>query len=158
MRLDPHKNDLIYLALLVIIVFGLPLAILAYDIHQRPLAAKNGSKEFVLTGSVERGWIAGEVNAVDVLSLSAPAQENKPAEPLIAVDKNDRVVLKLRSSDVTHGFSLKAYGIYLTEGIQPGKTLYVSFLADKAGSFVFACNVYCGDVHQHMRGTLIVRE
>ena len=156
MRLDPHKKDLIYLALLVVVIFGLPLAILAYDTHLRPKTAASGSKEFVLTGSAKHGWIVGEINAVDILSIHA--QRSSSTEPVITINKNDRVVLKLRSSDVTHGFSLKTYGIYLTEGIQPGKTIYVSFVADKAGSFPFACNVYCGDIHRHMRGTLIVRE
>ena len=155
MRLDPQKKDFLYLALLLVVIFGLPLAILAYDAHLRPKTT-DSSREFVLTGSAKHGWIVGEVNAVDILSISA--KETSTSEPVITVNKNDRVVLKLRSSDVTHGFSLKAYGIYLTEGIQPGKTVYVAFTADKAGSFPFACNVYCGDVHRHMRGTLIVRQ
>jgi cytochrome c oxidase subunit 2 len=66
--------------------------------------------------------------------------------------------LKLRSSDVTHGFSLKAFGVYIAEGIKPGKTVYVSFNADKVGTFLFTCNVFCGDIHQHMQGTLLVKE
>jgi heme/copper-type cytochrome/quinol oxidase subunit 2 len=74
------------------------------------------------------------------------------------VSKGDQVVLKLRSADVTHGFSLKAFGIYVAQGIQPGKTVYVSFKADKSGTFIFMCTVFCGDIHQHMQGTLIVNE
>ena len=77
---------------------------------------------------------------------------------MIEVSKGDQVVLKLRSADVTHGFSLKAYGIYVAKAIQPGKTVYVTFKADRTGSFSFMCNVFCGDVHQHMEGKLIVRD
>ena len=77
---------------------------------------------------------------------------------MIEVAKGDQVVLKLRSADVTHGFNLKAYGIYIARGIQPGKTIFVSFKADKAGAFIFMCNVFCGDIHTHMEGKLIVKD
>ena len=80
------------------------------------------------------------------------------AKPVIEVSRGDQVVLKLRSVDVTHGFSLKAYDIYVAKGIQPGKTVYVAFTADKVGRFIFMCTVFCGDIHQHMEGTLIVRD
>ena len=74
------------------------------------------------------------------------------------MSRGDRVVLKLRSADITHGFSLKAYGIYIAKGIQPGKTVYVSFTADQVGEFLFMCTVFCGDIHPHMEGTLVVRD
>ena len=80
------------------------------------------------------------------------------AKPVIKVSRGDQVVLKLRSADVTHGFNLKAYGIYIAKGIQPGKTIFVSFKADKAGIFKFMCNVFCGDIHTEMEGKLIVRD
>jgi len=44
------------------------------------------------------------------------------------------------------------------DGIQPGKTVYAAFTADKIGRFIFMCTVFCGDIHQHMEGTLIVRD
>jgi heme/copper-type cytochrome/quinol oxidase subunit 2 len=33
----------------------------------------------------------------------------------------------------------------------------VSFRADKAGIFTFSCNSICGDRHENMQGTLVVR-
>jgi heme/copper-type cytochrome/quinol oxidase subunit 2 len=73
------------------------------------------------------------------------------------VAKGDVVVFKLTSSDVVHGFSLKDFEVYLTEGIEAGKATYVSFTADKVGTFTFSCNAICGDMHQNMQGTLIVK-
>jgi cytochrome c oxidase subunit 2 len=67
------------------------------------------------------------------------------------------VVFKLASSDVVHGFSLKDFGVYLKDGIQPGKVIQVSFTADQVGTFTFSCNAICGDMHQNMQGTLVVR-
>jgi heme/copper-type cytochrome/quinol oxidase subunit 2 len=39
---------------------------------------------------------------------------------VLEVSKGDMVDFKLTSSDVVHGFSLKDFGVYLTDGIQPG--------------------------------------
>jgi len=79
------------------------------------------------------------------------------SEIYIEVSKGDLVVFKLTSSDVVHGFSLKDFAVFLTDGIQPGKATYVSFKVDKAGVFTFSCNAICGDSHQNMQGTLVVR-
>ncbi len=134
----------------------MPFAIRAYDRYLNPVQSKSTVKEFSLTGTAGRGWVIGEVRANDILSLWRDDRE--PLKPVIEVCKGDKVVLKLRSADVTHGFSLKAFGIYVAQGIQPGKTVYVSFTADKLGRFIFLCTVFCGDIHQHMEGTIVVRD
>jgi heme/copper-type cytochrome/quinol oxidase subunit 2 len=156
MPIDPKKQDFVYLFFLILIIVGLPFVIRAYDRHQKPKDVLKGAKEFTLTGHARKGWVLGEVRANDIFSLW---QEEGPlAKPLIEVSKGDQVILKLRSADVTHGFSLKAFSIYVAQGIQPGKTVYVSFKADKIGRFIFKCTVFCGDIHQHMAGTLTVRD
>jgi nitrosocyanin len=155
-RIDPHKQDIVFLILILLIIFGLPFAIRAYDEQLKPHRLHSDAKEFTLTGNTRQGWLVGEVQAFDILSVG---HHNDSSEnPVITVNKDDLVVLKLRSSDVTHGFSLKAFGIYIAEGIHPGRTVYVSFKADKIGTFTFRCNVFCGDIHQHMQGTLIVKD
>jgi heme/copper-type cytochrome/quinol oxidase subunit 2 len=156
MRNETKKQDLVLLLLLILIIVGLPFGIRAYDRYLEPKASATGTKEFTLTGHAQKGWVLGELQANDIISLW---QEDGPAiKPVIEVSRGDQVVIKLRSADVTHGFSLKAFGIYVAKGIQPGKTVYVSFKADKIGTFVFMCNVFCGDIHQHMQGTLIVSD
>ena len=154
--MSPEKRDIIYLILLLLIVIGLPFGIRAYDRHQNPAQANSVAKEFALTGTAGRGWVLGEVRANDIISLWQ--DDGPPVKPVIEVSRGDKVVLKLRSADVTHGFSLKAYGVYVAQGIKPGKTIYVSFTADKVGRFIFMCTVFCGDIHQHMQGTLVVNE
>ena len=155
MQIDPKKQDLVYLFFLILIIVGLPFGIRAYDRHQKPKDVLQGAREFTLTGHAQKGWVLGEVKANDIFSLWQ--KEGPAVKPLIEVSKGDQVILKLRSADVTHGFSLKAFGIYVAQGIQPGKTVYVSFKADKIGKFIFRCTVFCGDIHQHMQGSLIVR-
>ena len=138
------------------IIIGLPFGIRAYDRYLEPKELTPGTKVFTLTGHADKGWVLGEVQANDIFSLWR--NEGSSVKPVIEVSKGDKVVLKLRSADVTHGFNLKAYGIYIAKGIQPGKTIYVSFKAEKTCAFIFMCNVFCGDIHTHMEGKLIVRD
>ena len=147
--------DLFLLVLIVIILVGLPLGIVYYDRHVSSQKIPSKARVFTLTGHAERGWLMGEVPAYDAVSFWQ--KQGQPVErPVIKVKKGDFVVLKLTSSDVVHGFSLKDFGIYLTDGIQPGKVIYVSFKADQMGTFTFSCNAICGDIHQNMQGTLVV--
>ena len=155
MRNFAKKSERIIFLALAVILIGLPLGIRAYDQHRGPGKLPPGVKIFTLTGHAQRGWRLGDIRAVDVLSLwgrTGPLEK-----PVITVSRGDPVVLKLKSSDVVHGFSLKALGVYITDGIHPGKVLYVSFTADKVGTFLFSCNAFCGDIHQNMQGSLIVK-
>jgi cytochrome c oxidase subunit 2 len=72
----------------------------------------------------------------------------------ITVNKGDTVILHITSIDVKHGIALNQFGV--SENLEPGKTVDVTFVADKEGSYTFFCNVFCGSGHSGMRGTLIV--
>jgi len=74
---------------------------------------------------------------------------------LLEVEQGDRVVLKLRSADVTHGIAIKAFKV---EKLIPkgGEPVSVEFVADKAGRFRFDCSEYCGAGHKGMKGLLVV--
>ena len=76
----------------------------------------------------------------------------EPSE--IRVSKGDIVKLKIKSVDVEHGFKLPDFGV--DANLQPGQEVTVEFTADKAGTFTFSCNVFCGSGHSEMEGTLIV--
>ena len=154
MRVSKKNLDLLFGVVLVLVLAGLPLGIKFYDRHVWAQRIPPGAKEFTLTGHARKGWLRGEVHAFDAIPLW---EEGGMGRPVIEVNKGDRVVLKLRSSDVIHGFSLKDFGIFINDGIQPGKSLLVSFTADKAGVFTFSCNAICGDNHQNMQGTLVVK-
>lgn len=73
----------------------------------------------------------------------------------ITVNKGDKVILHIKSIDVTHGFELDAFEVSKT--LSPGKTVDVQFVASKTGTFSFSCNVFCGSGHGDMEGTLIVK-
>jgi heme/copper-type cytochrome/quinol oxidase subunit 2 len=156
MQTKGKKLDTGLTLLLFVIIAGLPLGINILDRHFQPPEVSSNARVFTLTGHARQGWIIDEVQAHDVVSLWR--KNRQPADkPRLEVSRGDLVVFKLRSSDVVHGFSLKDFGIIITDGIEPGKTRYVSFVADRAGTFTFSCNAICGDNHQVMQGTLVVK-
>ena len=156
MRKRNRILDFFFLVLVVMILVGLPFGIFYYDQHVSAKKIPSIARVFTLTGHAERGWLMGEVPAYDAISFWQ--KQGQPIErPVIEAKKGELVVLKLASSDVVHGFSLKDFGVYLKDGIQPGKVIHVSFTADKVGTFTFSCNAICGDMHQNMQGTLIVK-
>ncbi|MBC8246790.1 MAG: hypothetical protein H8E81_04320 [Deltaproteobacteria bacterium] len=153
--MDQKKVDFICLVLVISIVIGLPAGIWIYNNHLWQNRIPAGAKEFVLTGHRETGWILGEVRAHDIARIGGEPRGYK--KPVIHVSQGDRVVFRLKSSDVVHGFSLKDFGIFINEGVQPGKVRLVSFVVDKAGRFTFSCNAVCGENHPDMQGTLVVQ-
>ncbi len=156
MRTSNKKLDLFFLVVNLLILVGLPLGKSFYDEYISSTKIPPDARQFTLTGHAERGWLIGEVPAYQTVSFWK--RQGQPIEkPVIEVSKGDLVVFKLTSSDVVHGFSLKDFEVFLTDGIQPGKATYVSFKADKAGVFTFSCNAICGDSHQNMQGTLVVK-
>lgn len=86
-------------------------------------------------------------------SITARQWEFEPNT--VTVNKGDKVVLNVTSEDVSHGFFLDDFGV--NETLKPGVTTKVEFTADTAGTFSFACSVFCGSGHGGMSGTLTVK-
>jgi cytochrome c oxidase subunit II len=87
-----------------------------------------------------------------VIYLTAKKYSFDPAT--IYVRFNDRVRIVATAVDVTHGFSLSAFGV--RQELPPGKRKVIEFKANKRGVFVFECFVYCGSGHSRMKGKLVV--
>ena len=99
--------------------------------------------------------------AVPASAADAPAQRIEdqarkftfgPNE--IRVKKGQRVTIVLTSPDFVHGFAIADFNVR-GEGI-PGKTVEITFVADKAGKFIYLCDNFCGEGHDKMTGFLIV--
>jgi cytochrome c oxidase subunit 2 len=74
----------------------------------------------------------------------------------IALKKGEPVVLVLSSQDRKHGFHLRDFGI--RADVKPGETARVRFAPNKTGKFTFSCDVFCGEGHEDMTGTIVVTE
>lgn len=74
----------------------------------------------------------------------------------ITLKKGEPVVLVISSQDRKHGFNLRAFGI--RADVNPGETARIQFTPNKTGKFTFSCDVFCGEGHEDMTGTMIVTE
>jgi cytochrome c oxidase subunit II len=74
----------------------------------------------------------------------------------ITLKKGEPVVLVISSEDRKHGFSLRAFGV--RTDINPGGSARIRLTPDKTGKFTFSCDVFCGDGHEDMTGTIVVTE
>lgn len=73
---------------------------------------------------------------------------------VIEVNEGDTVILYITSTDVAHGIAIPEFNV--KEELPLGEQKTVQFVADKKGTFNFYCNVYCGDGHREMTGSLVV--
>jgi cytochrome c oxidase subunit 2 len=60
----------------------------------------------------------------------------------------------LTSFDRIHGFKMPEFGI--RADILPDTETRVTITPTRAGTFTFFCDVFCGDGHEEMAGTLVV--
>jgi len=89
-----------------------------------------------------------------IIRIAASAFEFTPSE--IVVEKGVPVTLELVSKDRHHGFKLP--GFHQRAEINPGSVQRVRFIPDQLGTFTFFCDVFCGEGHESMSGTLKVVE
>ena len=78
----------------------------------------------------------------------------EPAE--ITVQKGQAVDLVVKSGDVAHGLSIRELNLDIK--VNKGATADAHFTADKAGTFVGHCSVFCGSGHGKMTLTIHVVE
>ena len=73
---------------------------------------------------------------------------------LIKARVGETLVLKITAPEVPMGFSAPDFGV--RADVVPGKDATVRLVMDKAGTFTFLCDVFCGQGHEDMNGTLVV--
>jgi cytochrome c oxidase subunit II len=104
--------------------------------------------------SIARPSVKDPQSDEQVIRISAKTFEFEPSE--ITVKKGIPVTFELVSLDRHHGFKLPAF--QMRADIKPGSVEKVRFVPDRTGTFTFLCDVFCGDRHEEMSGTLTVIE
>jgi cytochrome c oxidase subunit 2 len=117
------------------------------DRHRRRFTAG-----IVLLGAGALGLRARAQPAERVVKVVAKRYEFVPSE--IRLAKGVPAVLELTSADVPMGFS--APDFHVRADILPGMVARVRLVPDKAGTFDFVCDVFCGSGHEDMSGTIVV--
>ena len=74
----------------------------------------------------------------------------------VKVKRGQPVTFVLTSIDRVHGFKMPDFGI--RTGIVPDQETRVTITPEKAGTFAFFCDIFCGDGHEDMAGTLVVED
>lgn len=72
----------------------------------------------------------------------------------VEVEQGDVVRVTLVTADIPHSFTIDDYRI--AKRGEPGKPVTFEFLADRAGTFKFYCNLTIDDGCRKMAGELIV--
>lgn len=88
-----------------------------------------------------------------IVKITAHKFEYEPSE--IHLKVGEPVVLELTSKDVTHGFNIPDFG--LRADLEPGETVRVRLVPEKAGTFEFHCDNFCGIDHENMSAAIIVQ-
>jgi cytochrome c oxidase subunit 2 len=117
-------------------------------------------KRRTLLGGIAAGALAAATGGAALRAFAAerviPIKARKftyePDE--IVLKLNEPAVLEFTSADVVMGFSAPDFKVRAT--IIPGQTARVRIVPDKTGTFVFHCDVFCGDGHEDMDGTIRV--
>ena len=89
-----------------------------------------------------------------VIRITAKRFEYSPNE--IRLKKGVPAVLEFISLDRLHGFDCPDLDV--RADINPGQISRVSIATEKAGTFEFHCDNFCGEGHEDMTGKIIIEE
>ena len=109
-------------------------------------------EEIVPEQEIDKEIITTKSSSVKEIEMTARQWEFEPS--VITVKEGERLRLRIKSLDVSHGFQISEFNV--RRNLEPGKEEIIEFVADKKGSFTFACSVFCGSGHGSMKGKLIV--
>ena len=107
----------------------------------------------LLVGSVAGGTVrllAAETGK----EVSVAASKFEFTPDTVKAKVGQPVTFVLTSLDRIHGFKMPAFGI--RTDIVPDRETRVTLTPRTAGRFTFFCDVFCGDGHEEMGGTLMV--
>ncbi len=131
-----ERRETIAIAILLLILVGLPLTALGYQYWLRPALA-----------------------SPPVIDIRAAVPEAGGFQPdSIQVTVGRPVTLRFASLDVTHGVAIgPGLGVDLGP-VDPGQVKEVTLTFDQPGTYTFYCNSWCSPNHWRMRGVIEVRD
>jgi cytochrome c oxidase subunit 2 len=87
-----------------------------------------------------------------VLKLTAQRFSFSPGA--IQLKQGVPTVLELTSLDIIMGFNAPDFGV--RADVFPGRVSRVRIVPERAGQFVFHCDIFCGAGHEDMAGVIVV--
>ena len=96
----------------------------------------------------------GAAPAPQVVKMTVKKFEYSVKE--IHAKKGVPLMIEITSEDRLHGFSIPDFGV--RGDVNKGKVTKIAFTPDKAGTFEYLCDIFCGYGHGDVNGKLIVEE
>lgn len=135
------------LTCVLIVLTAVPVSVFVYQRMYRP--SVRTERVIEITGVGARGtWTLETVNGLNYWWKSF-----EPAT--IHMRLSEKVLLRLKSSDVFHQFYVPALGIGPVD-VEPGYIKEITFKAERAGVFHYYCTSMCGGCHFYMQGWIVV--
>ncbi len=128
------KGNRASLVLLVLIVVGIPSAVVGYQYGLRPALADHR-----------------------IVDITARAPEIGGFSPdVVRAEVGETITLRFAADDVTHGIAIGP-GLGIDSGhIDPGHVGEITITPDTPGIYTYYCNTWCSPDHWRMRGILEV--
>ena len=98
--------------------------------------------------------LAGDAETGTEQVIQVNARKFAFAPNMIKLKKGVPVILEFTSADIMMGFNAPDFKSRVT--IVPGKTVRVRIVPQDIGEFTFFCDIFCGDGHEDMTGTIVV--
>ncbi len=143
------RAEVIGILLVLVTLVGIPTWLLREESTANLIPGEEHLRVIHLTAVAEGGVFTFE----DVLGHNYWRHRPEPARPVVRV--GEKVLFRLRSADVIHGFSipeLQIGPIY----IEPGTVTEVWFEPKESGEFLIQCTYRCGGCHEEMFAILEV--
>lgn len=144
------KTNIIAFVLVVLVVS----LILPSAVAGKKLKPASHKKALTHQTALTSREVSPKAATVLVTKITAKQFEFSPKQ--IVLKKGEPAELDLTSLDVHHGFNCP--DLKLRADIRPGAITVLKVRPEKAGTFPFFCDVYCGLGHGDMNGTIVVNE
>jgi cytochrome c oxidase subunit 2 len=92
--------------------------------------------------------------APQVVTINAMRFRFEPENVTVKADQP--IVFRIKSLDRVHGFNIP--DLHVRTNVVPDKVTEVKVPAQKPGKHAFFCDVFCGEGHDEMGGTITVKE
>ena len=108
-----------------------------------------GAIFLIKASAAKTGNTIKEISSKEVKEFTIKAFQYGYSTDSIAINKGDKVRIKIDNTDVPHGIRIPDLNLKGNDIIE--------FTADKAGEFTWYCTNYCGEEHMAMKGKIVIK-
>lgn len=143
------KVEIMSVVLVAAIFGGVPAWVLLTESQATMVHDPANARVITLTAVADGGiWTEEEV-----VGHNYWHRRPKPARPVVRVGES--VVIRLKSADVSHSFSIPNLDVGPVP-VDPGHVSEVRFVPQEPGEHLTQCSTRCGPCHEEMLGTIVV--